>query len=511
MKKALLTLALLCFIASLCACQPKDDTIGSVAVVTKLEKGDENFLATSLGFKLNVASIESYVYQVEEGENPVTPDPAIMFASTNKKDTIADGEHTVYIYGVEGAKTYTVHFAFRIAGTDKYIAHSIVTSTHAYTRLINVMTADRFEIKIQFNAADSQYFKYVICDRTNYNADGESDIAKLNKGVLKKGSQIITHKDNEPTEFKNPHNGQTLNAVVKPGASFVVLMAYCDQNGKINFVINDTTQQAPARISPIKPNEKSYSDTCSDKGYSFVDKYAKVTLVSSKPLVGVGEFAIDKQIKELSAKFLISPPVSVTKYTATIMSRFDYNKQIAALTEDGINEWIHRTGTKMEGPQMISNSERLKKDSTYKLIIIGECDQTGETQIQSISDFVPLVSRKEEVVLEIVDITPAGTAANKIVYNVKAPSRDCDSILYMISPVDKIESLLALGMTYDDIILKWGKVPQSSNWADLINSESGLDITLDDLEQTDNRFIIASFNIEERIKVYTKDCSPTGQ
>lgn len=503
MKKlfSIFTLAsMVALLTTFWSCESKEDNTGVIAQVTATGNADLAFPATSIGIRLNLASIESYVYVVTEGENAPAPDPEIAFAE-GVKHAAKDGELFTYIYGVEGNKAYTVHFIFKVLGQGKLITQSISSKTADYTRLINIVAAERFEIKVHFKVPAGQYFRYVIVPKSD--ALSGDDLNKLKDGVIAQGPQTITYRDGGPTGFVDPETGKEALALVKPGGVFLVKMTYCDKDGNIRYTGGDQPS-GPQQASSNQPMENGYSEECDQTYYEFSDPYARTEVIAAQPATGEGTFAIESYITELSSIFRITPPESVKKFGAVIMDIKDYDEQVAAFGEAGVMEYIQRNLRPLTGVTEISNQYRLEKGVTYRLVLIGQCDDKGDTQIRNIHDFKALESTKPAVELVVTEITDQTDGPYRVRFNVKAPNKDCFAAKYILNYVKEVEAMIGSGMNYDLIMFEYGK-PMAEELITAINSADGLDLGFDTFEDMDNRIIIGSFNTDEKVKTFHAD------
>lgn len=472
------------------------------ATVTKLAGGDPAFPSTSASFDVATTAMESYVYVVVPGENIPSPNPVVLYAEATEVYKLTDGTTKVNIYGLEGSEKYTVHFAFKHAGKNQYISRSVSTATPEYSRLINVIKADRLEFTVQFNAPDTMHYRYLIVELSQYamrSDGGMGDVDMLTHGGTRaKGPQVITTTDGI---YEFP---------VKPGTGFVVMFAETDTLGNISVTpISFPQGAATSKVSPIKPNESYYSEKTLNDFYTFDDKFAFARLYTAPPKVGEGLFTITPNITEINASFHVKPPASLKRYGAVIVSDVAWKTElIPAVGEDGALNYVLLNWTKeLVGEQVIYSNEVLQKDSLYKLILIGVCDDTGETQVQNVYDFKPIVSDKPAIDLTVTPIKDANNNPYMVHFNIKAPNKDLVNAKFLMGYVKDWLRTISKEYTYEIML---NNVTNAENiftvdQISLINSDAGLTLDFPSLENIENRLVVGSYNIHDKLKVFTAD------
>ena len=107
--------------------------------------------ATSATFKLSTKGAESYVYKVVEGANAAEPEPVVAYAEAQENGTVVavtgDTDEAL-VAGLEGNKTYTVFFIFKVG--NEYKIYSQKINTPEYSQRVTVISTDMFSIKLFF-------------------------------------------------------------------------------------------------------------------------------------------------------------------------------------------------------------------------------------------------------------------------------------------------------------------------------------------------------------------------
>lgn len=116
--------------------------------------------ATSATFKLSTKGAESYVYKVVEGANAAEPEPVVAYAEAQENGTVVavtgDTDEAL-VAGLEGNKTYTVFFIFKVG--NEYKIYSQKINTPEYSQRVTVISTDMFSIKFHVEVpADEYYF-----------------------------------------------------------------------------------------------------------------------------------------------------------------------------------------------------------------------------------------------------------------------------------------------------------------------------------------------------------------
>lgn len=130
MKKVSVWLFLILLLGYGCS---KEDSVGGdngngPLIEISVQEGDENSMiyATSAAFSLNLKGVESYVYDVAEGEVTELPEAEVLYANANNEGESGiieaqEGANLVTVEGLEGNTTYTVIFAFK--STEGYVVN----------------------------------------------------------------------------------------------------------------------------------------------------------------------------------------------------------------------------------------------------------------------------------------------------------------------------------------------------------------------------------------------------
>lgn len=148
MRKLYLCSFLIGFFALACgmwSCSDDDSNNGDTTVIEVETPASDAIFATSATFNLKTKGAESYVYKVIEGSNAAEPDPVIAYAEAQENGTIVTvtgdtAQETVT--GLEGNKTYTVFFIFKVGNEYRILSQTITTPN--YSQMVTIVKTDMF-------------------------------------------------------------------------------------------------------------------------------------------------------------------------------------------------------------------------------------------------------------------------------------------------------------------------------------------------------------------------------
>lgn len=477
--------------------------------------GDEGsaVYATSATFNLKANGVESYAYQVAEGEKKDSPAGEVIYAGATGEDgsginALKDGDNSVTIYGLEGNKTYTVFFAFK--ADKEYILKSQVITTPAYTRRITVIDTKPYSIKVHVEVPENTYYKFSFGRRDMYQAQkdqfGMTDGDYVSYGEFYKGPKTINLVDGEYWE-ENP-DGDDVPIQVLPGYPNVILVAECDEEGNVlcEYDFGDGgggLLKSTRSVTP--PLEDGYTEVCSDEGATFNGIYAKQYVYGGSTLIESKISVETLKITERSATFAIVPDESVVKYTVNAMSQEDYDYYVTLCGERGMPTYM-LTGSDMytDPLEMSTHPDYLpfEKGKKYKLIVVGTYSEDYSVQSIQTVDFTPLESTKPEAKLEITPKEDPDHSPWMVWFNIKAPGKDCSYIKYLMNYMKEWTPMLNSGTSKEVLMQSYGQYVKEADIIDAINSDAGYDISFTSWENTESMMLVASFNSDEKMAVY---------
>lgn len=471
--------------------------------------------ATSATFSLKASGVESYAYQVVEGEKTDSPAGEIIYAGATEEgasgiNELKEGDNKVTIYGLEGNKTYTVFFAFK-AGKE-YILKSQVITTPAYTRLITVIETKPYSIKVHFEVPADTYYKFTFGQRDNWQSMKDqfhqTDGDFLSYGQLRKGPQTIEIVNGEYLE-ENPDPEWDTPIQVLPGYPYVILLGECDAEGNIlcEYDIEDPWggDLLKSTRTVETPLADGYTEECPDEGVTFNGKYAKQYVYGGSTLI---EGKIDiKQIKitQRSATFAFTPDESVVNYVVNVLPEDDYNYYRTLTGERGFTSFMLTSNELWSDAQELSTNPDylpLEFGKNYKLIVVGAYNEDFSIQSIQIVDFTPVKSTLPEAKLEITPKEDPDGSPWMVWFNIKAPAKNCSYIKYLMNYEKEWAPMLNSGVTKEELMQSYGQYLKEAEIINAINSDKGYDIGFSSWENTPSMLMVASFNEEEAMAVY---------
>lgn len=518
------------------------------AVVSIVSDPNTVFTA-SVDLTLNVSGVESYAYYIAEGEDVQEPLGEIIYRNATQEGgsgivsvPTEGGEVPVSIYGLEGGKTYTIFFAFK-AGED-YVVKSQVITTKAYSKLLTVISADKYKVKFHVSAGNDTTYRVGLIPAETYYASllqMRSEVDLLNNGgILVKNDTTIELSDGQPVDPSNLDNG---SYVIKPGSSYILMVAQCLMGdglvmGRTDYELPEGSEDNGGGVMPwsasrsMKPDvENDYEWNCSmSSDGSFVgDPYTSETLLSDGYLMKTtipGRVAklnlyteaftqvpsqmtiTELTMNERTAKFSFVMGEGVIQYAATILTETDYNQMVEWVGEKGKIGYLLSSGLMQVAsePQELSISP-MNDTTTYKLITIAAYDTDFNTISYDEQDFNVV---KSDLPAPTIEVTPVEQDTLYAVgFNLRCPSGNCTSFKYAVQDASEWENLKnpEQGVTDKGLIETYGSIVTDPTVIAAINSPEGFTMVFQSNEDVATKFGAFLMNEDEKIsEVKTASC-----
>lgn len=522
----LFMVGVMAFAACFTSCK-KDQGPTLDITVNGSEELAEEIRSTSASFTIKTSDIESVAYLVEEGSvSESGKDAAVIYAEAEEAGrvvTVADGNTTINVYSLEGGKEYTVFFVYAKDG--KLVMKSKVFTTSAYDRLITVVESRKDGFKFHFNVPDTMNYLYALLPTEQYNSFRASrwadDVTFLSDGILLKGPQTINYTSEE--DWYEEGDG---GFYIHPGSSFTVMIGECDAEGNLLYEMNPNIDfggdddwngevwgpEAPATRAGVTtaPRMGAYTEEpwYTDDSYP-TGLYARQNLLAALEMV---ESKVNVELTgktERRIKIRCSAEEDV-KYVVAPFEKNQYNELVNLVTEDAIAATLleYFGADQYSGTMDFEIDENfmfLEVDSTYIVSVVGI--YADDASVISHDTLHVTLSKSTLPAAEVV-ITgcenPYGEPTPNLVwFNIKSVGETPVFAAKHIANYTKdVVKELSWGSTYEDLITYHGEYLTEED-VKAINSEEGLYLSLYSLEDSENTLIVATYNEEEGMAVYT--------
>lgn len=223
------------------------DPNGDGTVLEVEAPASDAVFATSVTFKLKTKGAESYVYKAVEGANAAEPDPVVVYAEAQENGEVVtvtgDTDETI-VAGLEGNKTYTVFFVFKVG--NEYKIHSQVVNTPKYSQRVTIIKSDMFSVTFHVEVPADEYYLVSFIDVELYESykdqQGRNDVDYIIAGMgmanpRYKGPRNITIQNGVFThagalnEKDYIEYADEFTYAVHPGTGYVLFVSQCAEDG----------------------------------------------------------------------------------------------------------------------------------------------------------------------------------------------------------------------------------------------------------------------------------------
>lgn len=519
-------LSLLVLACGMWSCSDDSDDATSSTTGVQAPSSDAIF-ATSATFNLQTKGAESYVYKVVEGANATEPDPVVVYAEAQEDGTIVTvtgdtAQETVT--GLEGNKTYTVFFIFKVG--NEYNIHSQVITTPGYTQMVSVVKTEMFSTTIHVEVPEDVYYMVNFIDYEtyiNYQMQfGRTDVDWTMAGYgmqspRYKGPQTITI-ENGANAYQGALNEGDYSAdaypyEVHPGTGYVIFVSQCGEDGSTDAFVEYSEGEGgdPGILLSTLPNVKEYTEEKPSNDWcSFNGLYAKTMLFTQQATLGKGEvMATIDRITEQTALITLTPTDDIMQYAVVMVADDDKELYLDSFGgEDGLQASLLLYGSIYDGVQQLPYP--IEKGKTYTLYITAIYNSEGTVQsFHKLEGIQAIESDKPAVELEI---TPKQISnPYQVCFNIKAPNADCAGFKYLCNYTKDWYPTLN-GLTGTDLeeniasmISMYGVMITDASVLDGVNSPEGYDLCFSSIDETETWLVLESYNVDEKTKLFYEE------
>jgi len=511
-----------------CSDDDKPGSNGEEPVLGVEAPASDAIFATSATFKLSTKGAESYVYKVVEGANAAEPDPVVVYAEAQENGTIVtvtgDTDEAL-VAGLEGNKTYTVFFIFKVG--NEYKIYSQKINTPEYSQRVTIIKTDLFSITFHVEVPADEYYMVNFTDMDTYMGMkdyGHTDVDYVVAGYgmekpRYKGPQNITIENGAYT-----HAGALNEALytdfmdefryaVYPGTAYVLMISQCAEDGSTDEYaefsdVGGGDDDWGGVLGTKLPNIKEYTEEPPmSEMVSFTGHYAKTVLFTQAPHKGPGSvMAQIDRVTEKSVVITYTPSDDVLQYVVGLVDDEVLKENLKYMGgEDGLQVSILNGGDRYDGVQQVTYS--ITPGRTYTVYIVGVYneDATIET-MDKLGGIKTIVSDKPAVEFKVTPLTLE--SPYQIGYNIKAPNGDCAGFKYLLNYTkDWYPTLNGMeGETLEaNIASMMNQYGNGINDADVlskINSSEGYNMTFSSMDDTESWLILESYNVDEKTKLF---------
>lgn len=505
MKKVSVWLFLILLLGYGCS---KEDSVGGdngngPLIEISVQEGDENSMiyATSAAFSLNLKGVESYVYDVAEGEVTELPEAEVLYANANNEGESGiieaqEGANLVTVEGLEGNTTYTVIFAFK--STEGYVVKSKVITTPAYSQLVTLINTTTTGITFHVEADADTYYRVAVAEAYSYygmkEQFGHTDVGFLEYGTLMKGAQTMTIENGTKIDPDEPAEEWNTYQIFYPGGTYILLVGECDSKGNLLFERKEGGSFPGELLNEsVVDHIGEYTEEYTDFDATYTGKYAKMKLWTAFPEQVENQTKVEILRKtETSLSFSVVPGEGVLSYGACLIAEEDYNHLLTWVGEEGIQSYLfyYMTSPSVEPAEF--SYERLAVGQKYKMVVICNYSEDFMKQSAYVQDVEITPSTNPKSVLTLTHV-PSDNPY-EVVFNIKAPNKDCYGVRYVMNYVSEWA-----GAPYEDdkMLEMYGADSKDAEIYAQINSDQGYNMSFESWENTESRIIMQSYNVDE--------------
>lgn len=517
---------------SMWSCSDDDDqpgTNGEDSTLGVEAPASDAVFATSATFKLSTKGAESYVYKVVEGANAAEPDPVVVYAEAQENGTIVavtgDTDEAL-VAGLEGNKTYTVFFIFKVG--NEYKIYSQKINTPKYSQMVTVIKTDLFSVTLHVEVPEDVYYSLGFISIEDY------ETYKMQYGKTDADYVVANpYGDMRDPRYKGPQNITIENGVnayagalnekdyeddiypyaVHPGTGYVIFIGQCNEDGTsegfVNYIDNGGSDDDDWGVLGSKlPNIKEYTEEKPiSENMEFTGRYAKTVLFTQAPHKGTGSvMAQIDRATEKSVMITYTPSDDILQYVVALIDDADLEMFLNFVGgEDGLQISVLNGGDRYDGVQQLTYS--LTPGHTYTAYIVGVYNEDATIQtMDKLEGIKTIVSDKPAVEFKV---TPLNMESPyQIGYNIKAPNGDCAAFKYLLNYTkdwypelngmegENLEENIAI------MVATYGQGINDADVLSKINSAEGYDMAFSTMDDTESWLVLESYNVDEKTKLF---------
>lgn len=503
------------------------DPNGDGTVLEVEAPASDAVFATSVTFKLKTKGAESYVYKAVEGANAAEPDPVVVYAEAQENDevvTVTGDTGEVIVAGLEGNKTYTVFFVFKVG--NEYKIHSQVVNTPKYSQMVTVVKSEMFSITLHVEVPEDVYYSLgfiSIEDYVTYKDYGSTDVDYVvanpyggMKNPRFKGPRNITIanganvykgalNENDYADVEDPYT-----YAVHPGTGYVIFVGQCSKDGTSEDFVNyiDNGDDGGDILGAKLPNIKEYTEEKPANGMmEFTGLYAKTVMITQGPKEGAGGVMANiDRVTEKTAVITYTPSDNLLQYIVAVIDDKDKELYLSFVGgEDGMQASILNGGDVLDGVRQLNYS--IEKGHTYTAYMVGICTDDGTVQTyDKLEGIKAITSNKPAVELKVTPLVLE--SPYQIGYNIKAPNGDCAAFKYLLNYTrewyPKLNELdgETLEENVANMMSSYGQGINDAEVLSKINSGTGYDMYFSSMDETESWLMLESYNADEKTKLF---------
>lgn len=502
------------------------DPNGDGTVLEVEAPASDAVFATSVTFKLKTKGAESYVYKAVEGANAAEPDPVVVYAEAQENGEVVtvtgDTDETI-VAGLEGNKTYTVFFVFKVG--NEYKIHSQVVNTPKYSQRVTIIKSDMLSVTFHVEVPADEYYLVSFIDVELYESykdqQGRNDVDYIIAGMgmanpRYKGPRNITIQNGVFThagalnEKDYIEYADEFTYAVHPGTGYVLFVSQCAEDGSTD----DYSQFAEGGgddwgdLGAKLPNVKKYTEESPTSEFvSFTGHYAKTVFFTQEPKQGTGSVMVNiDRVTEKNAVITFTPTDDLLQYVVMMIGdkvREEYLPFLGG--EDGWQAFVLNRGAAVDGVQQ--GTFELEQGVEYSLYIVGVCTEDGTVQtFQKTAGIKAIVSDKPAVELKVTPLVLNNPY--QVGFNVKAPNADCAGFKYILNYTKEWYPMLNQleGTTLEDniasMVNSYGQGINDVEVLSKVNSNAGYDLYFSSIDDIESWLILESYNADEKTKLF---------
>lgn len=482
---------------------PGTDVPGvQIEVTTQDADGQSLVYATSATFRLNLQGVESYVYEVKEGEVTEEPDPVVMYANATEEGgsgiiTAKDGENETTVEGLLGNTKYSIFFAFKVE--NEYKLEKIEFTTTGYTDILNLISVDYSGMTFHVNVDDDVYYRVGITEAENYFAMKEqffmSDVDFLSSGIVYKGSQTISIKNGDLINPDWPDDEFNRYSFFYPGGTYMLLLGECDSDGNMSYEVDNGGNPGfpgPLMTRSINDNISTYTEEFSEENITFNGKFAKMRFWLKFPenVENKAKVSLLKKT-ERTVTYSIIPDEDALNYGAVLFSEDDYEMILRWFGDKGLQHAVFFKSQAFSGNNEVTYTD-LEVGKKYKFFVISNYDEDYTKQSFYVEDVEITASTNPKSELTVTAVS--GNDPYSVAFNIKAPNKDCSGIRYLANYIKDWASA-----PYDDetMLSTYGVDVTEKEVVEKINSDEGYNMEFGSWEDSETKLVLLSYNADE--------------
>ena len=488
--------------------------------------------ASSATFMVKDLAVESLAYYVHEGvaeEDEL--DPIVLFSDAQEEGRIAtlvDNQCTFSIYSLEGNKEYTVYVMYTEG--DELVTQSATFMTASYDRIINVIESRKDGFTFHINVPEGTTYMYSLLPTYNYNMFREyrwaDDVSFLRDGRRLTGPQTITYNSNEDWVLGDEEDDG--GHYIHPGSAYTLIIGECDEEGNLlydsieyemedwyedEWYEDDEYYEDGEAYDPMPLATRAGTVTATRKGaYTEIpwtsDDFYPNGIYARQNLLAALEVVDSKVNVELTKKTERRIKLRCTasedvQYVVAPMEKSEYKDYVKVMGKDAVAAGLLEGYGElaMSGTQDLEINEEwgyLEVGDTWIISVIGiYAEDASVISYDTLHvTLTPSTLPAADITIEGCDNPSGEVTPNLAWFRVKSESKNVASAKHVAHYTKEVVKQLNSGYTYEDLITYYGYDLSEKDIMD-INSDEGLYIPIESMEDAATTLIIAAYNEDD--------------